>query len=127
MANEITITARLQCLKGSLDVDRYTNADTATMTGTRMSSVVQSIPTTAGGTAVEISTAVGTAGWTYLKNCSSSNFVTIGVKPAATYYPVIKLLAGEGAVFRLSDDAVSTLYALADTAAVDLEVTVLEQ
>jgi hypothetical protein len=121
MANEIRTSVRLQVTKGNLTIDRSTNSGRATMSGTRMSSVVQNIGTTY--EAVSISSEVGTAGWAYLKNNDTTNYVEVGLEVSAAFHPFLKLKAGEAAVLRLATD---TIFARADTAATDLEITVLE-
>jgi len=57
-------------------------------------------------------------------NRDPTNFVTIGVKPAATYYPLVRLNAGESFIFRLSQGIAP--YAKADTAAVKLQKDILD-
>lgn len=78
---------------------------------------VQSVPTTAAGTALGIGL-VTTVGWMYAQNLDGSNYVEIGVQVTGTFYPLVKLKAGEVALFRVS--AAATPYARANTAAVNL-------
>lgn len=72
-------------------------------------------------------TDIGTLGMALFMNreASGGNFVEIGDVPVATFVPFVKLKAGEFAVMRLSD-SITTLSAQADTAAVELEVWVIE-
>lgn len=122
MANELGITATLNCTKGSY-AQQKVRSYSATFNGTHTSAGVQSIPTTAGGTAIVIAAAVATAGQAWFVNLDITNYLTIGTKPAGTFSPCIKIKPGEVAMFRLST---TTLYALADTAACDLEFLVME-
>ena len=57
-------------------------------------------------------------------NRDPANFVTIGVKPAATYYPLLRLKFGEAFPVRLEPGV--TPYAKADTDAVKLERIILD-
>ena len=57
-------------------------------------------------------------GVTFLKNLDATNFVRVGLTGSYT----IKLLPGECALFR----AAGALYAIADTAACELEVMMIE-
>lgn len=64
------------------------------------------------------------AGWCYFRNLDATNFVEVGLTKAATFYPFVKLLPGEWALFRLS--TVTDVQAKADTAAVPLEHVLLD-
>ncbi len=83
-----------------------------------------SIPTTAGGTALAGLSGLTAFGYAAFQNLDSTNYVTVGIVVAATYYPVMKLFPGEFAILRLVP-AVS-YYALANTAAVELFYRVWE-
>lgn len=123
MADEITVIAGLRVTNGNLKVEHSTLQSTFTMSGDATSRNTQSIPTTAAGTALSIAAAVGTAGFSFFRNLDATNFVEIGVQVGGTFYPVIKLKAGEYGVCRFS---VLTLYARADTAAVLLDFSMVE-
>jgi hypothetical protein len=121
MASEIAVNQRITATKGSITRtrNRSFNADwtTATYAGT-----VQSIPTTAAGTALAF-TGVTTGGWAYFINNDATNYVEIGVQTGGTtFLPLVKLLPGEMALLRL---AVLTVFARANTAAVLLEYEAL--
>lgn len=122
MANEITVTARLRATKGYLSVDRSVSK-TSNMYGTHMSDNIQSIPTSAAGTAITITAGVASAGWAWVRNTDTTNYIDIGVQVSGTFYPLIRLYPGEGHPMRL---AMLTPYARANTAAVDLEFCALE-
>jgi len=119
MADEITIAATLQVENGNYSDSRKLTrltADQATLGGT---SGIQEI-----GTSYEAITLgdVSTQGYVYIRNTDTTNFVEIGIEVAAAFNAMIKLLAGEVAVFR----AGGTLYAKADTAAVKIDKLLLE-
>jgi hypothetical protein len=117
MANEITITTGLVATSGSFLVQHSTLTKQATLTTATRSLNTQSIATSA--TALVIASGVGAAGgWAWFRNLDSTNYVAIGVYVSSTFYPLVRLNAGEAAVFRLG---VITPYALANTAAVILE------
>lgn len=79
---------------------------------------VVTIPTTAGGTNIPIG--VTTPGEAWFVNLDETNYIEIGVQVAATFYPCIRLNAGEWSPVRLGLGA-SALFARANTAAVDLQ------
>ena len=62
----------------------------------------------------------------FFRNIDETNFVEIGITSddtsGGTFYPFLKLLAGEYAVGRLSN---ATIFAKADTAAVNLQFRML--
>lgn len=119
MANEITITTGLVATSGSFLVQHSTLTKQATLTTATRSLNTQSIATTSTGTALAIAAGVAAAGgWAWFRNIDATNYVTIGVQVSGTYYPLVRLNAGEAAVFRLG---VITPYAVANTAAVILE------
>lgn len=119
MANEITATTSLSVANGSSKLSRSTSKRiTQNAVGTYQN-------TQAVGTAYEavaIGADLGTAGFALFTNLDLTNYVEIGLEVAATFYPFIKLKAGESAQVRL---ATSTLFAKANTSAVKLEVIAL--
>lgn len=123
MADEITYSISLQAIKGNLSIKRDLLRQTVDMAGDAYSAQVQSIPTTAAGTAVDVASAVGTPGYAFFRNLDDTNFIDLGVQVTATFYPFVTLKAGEGCVLRLTD---TTFHARADTSAVLLESVVIE-
>jgi hypothetical protein len=119
MASEITITNRLQVTKGNLSLDRFTTIN-ADMAGTHASFIVQNIGTSY--EALEIGSNVASSGYAYVRNNDATNYVEIGRVVSSTFYPAIKLKAGETALFRIG----GALFGQANTAACDVEITVLE-
>lgn len=62
-------------------------------------------------------------GFVIFQNLDATNYVEIGSWDGMTFYPGIKLLAGEIAIGRWSPNQVSLPYALANTANVNLFYT----
>lgn len=127
MANEIQASFSLSVNNGAL-LDSKQVSFQSDQSLARFSRAVQAIPTTAGGTQIIIAAGVTTQGLAYFLNLDAANFVTIGVKPAGTYFPLIRLRGGatgkkEAALLRLEPGV--AVWALADTASVDLEFGVL--
>lgn len=111
----------MRAIKSNFKQERETSITPDLATGAG-SEITQAIPTTAAGTAVTVAALVATAGYAYFRNLDATNFVEIGVQVAGTFYPLIKLLAGEVAVLRL---ATVTFYARADTGTVNLLSSIL--
>lgn len=119
MADEITLNLKIKYDKNGIS-DSRTFSDTVTATGSALCGGVQTIGTTEEALAVGD---VATLGYARFMNIDATNFVTIGNYTGGTYYPVLKLKAGEAAVCRL---AAATIYAKADTAAVRLDYMIFE-
>lgn len=122
MASEIACTFRVAATKGSLTRgrNRSFNADWTTAHSTAL---VQTVPTTAAGTALSALTGITAGGWGWFTNLDAVNYIEIGVQTGGTtFLPVMKLKPGEMVPFRL---AVLTLFARANTASVDLEYEAL--
>jgi len=122
MADEIRVSTGLRAIKGDNRVEDIKADRTYTWGGTHKSANTQTVGTT--HEALELAADLGTKGWATLMNLDTINYVTLGIVVSATYYPVIRLKPGERCVLRL--EATATLYAKADTAAVALDVLVLE-
>lgn len=119
MANEITITAKLTATKSYLSVSKSQTVN-ATLTGTAFANSVQNIGTTYEQLVVPAE--VSSAGYCYFRNLDATNYVEVGVEVSAAFYPLIKLKPGEVAVARMSS---TTIFARANTAAVNLEFCLL--
>jgi hypothetical protein len=119
MANEITINLRLLVENGFLVHKEEPGTQSITMTGKRGCGGIQNIGTSAEAVAVGDT---GTAGWAFFRNTATANYVEVGVLVSATFYPFVKLKAGESCILRLGTNAP---YALANTAAVDLQYYIL--
>lgn len=119
MANEITITARLRAIKSYLSIDKNQTIN-ADLSATAVADVVQNIGTTY--EQIVLPAEVTAGGYAWFRNLDATNYVEIGVEVSAAFYPLVKLKAGEVAVLRL---ATATIFAKANTAAVNLQSCVL--
>jgi hypothetical protein len=119
MASEIQVISRLNVTKGNLSLDRFITIN-ADMSGTHASFIVQNIGTSY--EALSIGSDVAASGYAFIRNYDSTNYVEIGRVVSSTFYPAIKLKAGETALFRIG----GALFGQANTAACDVEITVLE-
>lgn len=119
MADELTLTATVAFAKGTIRQTKTISELLIDVTGDKYVSGVQEI----GYEAAEALTLGGIAspGYCVLKNLDATNYVTI--RDGAEGDDLVKLLAGDVAIFRLGS---ATPYALADTAAVDLEYLIFE-
>ena len=118
MAKEITGKLVLNAVKGGAKISR-SESFTIDMTGNSFSSGVQSIPNSGGEALVEADE-LGTAGYVFVKNLDSTNYVTLGSHASSNH--TIKLKAGESTIFR----AAGTVYGLANTAACNVEYIIIE-
>lgn len=124
MANEIHVFLKLTATKGSLSVapPQLNTTFTLSAAAPNVAGVTQAI----GFAAHEVVTVgdVATLGWAWFKNTDATNFVQIGLDVGATFYPLVRLNAGEAGCFRLAQGI--TVYAKADAAAVVLEKYILD-
>lgn len=120
MANEINYFGSLSVSKGNLSF-RIDGANaTADLAGVRVNRTVQNIGTTYEAIAVGD---LATVGFAFFKNLDATNYVEVGGENSATFVPVLRLLPGETAgPVRLS----VAPHARANTAAVNLDVTICE-
>lgn len=119
MADELTLRVSLSYEKASKIAELLFGPVSIDVAGGRPLSNVQSI-----GFAAEEAVVVGDAGaggYFMAINRDATNYVEL--RPGSGLADLIKLLPGDVCLFRLTGDA--TLYALANTAAVDLEYVIL--
>ena len=121
MANEITINYRLRMSKAGVNFDSTNQQLQRDMSGSRRAGQTQNIGTTK---EVLITGDLATAGYGVFKNLDATNYVELGVVAAGTFYPLVKLLPGDVALFPLTTLSV---YAQANTAAVDLDYAIVER
>lgn len=120
MANEISVSQSISVTKSNLKFNK-SESYRATLAGTVYDAAVQNIGTTYEQVSVS---GIGTAGLTHFKNLDTTNYVEIGIEHSGTtFVPFLKLKAGESAVVRL---ATATIFAKANTLAVNLEYRVFE-
>ena len=113
MANELTVSCSVRFSKSGREADKAYGGIQIDVTGTRVVSNMQTVGTSEEALVVGD---VGTAGFMIVKNLDSTNYVTLRAASAAA--DLVKLKAGEVAMFRLASN---TPYALANTAPVDIE------
>lgn len=113
----LTIQTRLTDLDDAVVNDNILNVTTA---GEGIDNRRVSITT--GEVTHTIDAAIGNAGYCYIKNRDSANFVEVGFATTVYY---LKLLAGQSALFPLTP-AQSALYLKADTAACDCDIIIRE-
>ena len=125
MANEISISTRLFARKSFFNVDHNVGTVTADLSGSTSAAGIVSIPTSAGGTALSLDgITTATMGYAFFRNIDATNFVQIGVRDASSnFLAFAKLKAGEVAIVRMNQT--NPPYALANTAAVVLQFTIL--
>lgn len=114
MANEITITTTISVAKGNIAAISRGSAFSVTMTGDRITHLTQNIGTSE--EAINLGD-VSTPGYFWVKNLDSTNYVEI--RGATGIADSQQVNAGEQQLFRFAADAVP--YAIANTAAVDIE------
>ena len=119
MANEIYVSVSAQASKGGAAVNN-SGSQTATMSGDQMVTSVQSVGTSAEAL---VFGDVTTIGYVLLKNLDATNFVEIALDSGVSTQKFAKLLAGGVALFPAST---ATIYAKADTGAVNLLVQAIE-
>jgi hypothetical protein len=120
MANEITVTAVLSFVEGGRDasMSKSTQHDFVAAVGSRpYIKSTQNIGTSEESVAKGDITNIG---WCAIKNLDSTYYVEIG---CVTGQYTIKLKAGESCVFRA---AANTIFAKANTSAVDIEYLFIE-
>jgi hypothetical protein len=120
MANEITFSSGIQVVKGNLNQVINLESGQADFAGTRVNRTTQSV-----GTSHEAFSAgdLASAGWARFKNLDATNYVEVGVDVSSTFYPLVRINAGQVAMFRLST---LTFHLRANTAAVNVECFVAE-
>lgn len=120
MANEVKITASLLFVKGNVkQISRAVTDLLVTVSGEKYTQIVQAI--TVSEIALDLGD-VGTPGWCWMKNLDATNYVSI--KPATGVAKMMKLLAGETALFRME---ASDPFAEANTGTVNLEMLLVEE
>jgi len=119
VANEIQVTAKLVVSKGYLVHTENPGITQVTMSGTTATGGAQDIGT--GAEAITV-TDVGTAGYAYFRNTSTTEYVELGTGIAGAFVAFAKLKAGECCVLRLGTNAPT---ARAQTSSVKLQFYIL--
>lgn len=120
MANEITVSASLRLQLGVLDVSLTKSGLQVNISGSEYTKLVQNV-----GTSEEQLDFgdVATPGYCFLRNLDATNYVEI--RPATGVADLIRLNAGEIALFRFAHDCTAP-FAIANTAACRLEIYLIE-
>jgi hypothetical protein len=116
MAQELSINISAALSKGNLKASVSPGVLKVDVTGSVFIDNVQTV-----GTSEEavVFGDVATPGYVYVRNLDATNYVQLG---ATTGVYTIKLMPGENALFRLSG---TTLFALANTAACNVQVVAI--
>ena len=120
MANEITLNASIYASKGNTVIDQIIAALKVNWTGNRFVHNRQSIGITE--EAIDLGD-IATGGWFLAINRDGTNFLEL--RPGTGLTDFVRLNAGEFCLFRMSGDAAAP-FAIADTAACDLEYWLLQ-
>jgi hypothetical protein len=120
VSDEITVNASLKFEKAGSKFTMSVTTLKVSVTGKRFVHDRQLIGVTE--EAIDLGD-IATGGWFFAINQDSTNFVSIRSGTGATN--LVKLKAGECAMFRLSGSATAP-FAIADTAACDLEYLLIE-
>lgn len=122
MANEIQVSGQLNVAKGNLSaVHAVSGIHTLNAASPAKAAGIAAIGTSQ--EAVSIGD-VATAGWAMFKNLDSTNYLEIGIEITGTFFPFLKLKAGEAAgPLRLG---VNSIYARANTAACKLQYDIYD-
>lgn len=118
MADELTITASLKFVKGDVSLSRSKSGIRIDVTGDKHIDMVQEIGTSE--EALSLGEA-GAGGYMLLENLDTTNYIEIRANTGVA--DLVKLKAGEVAMFRTAADAVP--YAIANTAACDLRIIII--
>lgn len=125
MSNELSVTASLQYTNSAKNIASKSLAVQASLfsiSGTNYSAGTQSVPTTAGGTAIPVSN-LASLGWAMFKNNDPTNYVDILTAVGGTAFA--RLQPGEILLMRINP-AITAPAALAHTAAVEMEYLICE-
>ena len=122
MANEITVNATLQGAKVFTAESLSLGSTQFNMAGSNYQKATQSIPTTAGGTAIKLGN-LGSIGWFFIKNLDTTNYVQIMNAVSGTV--MLRILPG-GFACGYFDSVVVAPAALANTAAVVIDYLMFE-
>jgi hypothetical protein len=125
MAQEITANLTLKVTKsGVIYMNEYVaNSLTLNASSPNVGQYSATIPTTAAGTALNLGS-VAANGVFWFQNCDATNYVEVGVQVSGTFYPFIKLKAGEAWAGRLGTGVVP--YARSNTASVILKHPIID-
>lgn len=126
MAAEITLTSTVSATKSGRVLPALGGTMSIDWSGKDYDEGIISAATTAAGVAFSIKSSLSALGVGFFKNLDSTNYVEIGTSQGGTFYPILRLLAGEAYAVRIAHLAITDLYYRANTAAVDLQFRIQE-
>lgn len=118
MANELTISASLSFTKSGVALTHTESGLRFDVADTNYLKTIQAVGTSE--EAMLLPADVGTGGYVLLKNLDTTNYIT--VRPATGAADLIKLKAGDVALFRL---VAAAPFVLANTSSCDLLIVML--
>lgn len=118
MSNELRVSVSLRFEKSGRSVQKEYSGVQIDVSGDKWTYLVQEIGTSE--EAIDVGD-IGTAGFIIFKNLDDTNYVTL--RPGTGTTDLVKAKSGEPGLFRLAMDGP---YAMADTAACDLELLIIE-
>ena len=105
MANEVVYQVQATLSNGGVQDNYSSGSQAIDQTTSGLAKNTQGIGTTAAGEALDIGN-LTTPGMSYFVNLdnpdTSTEYIEIGVESGGTFYPLVKLKAGEKAFFRLT-------------------------
>lgn len=124
MSQEITVSYGLAVRKGSLSHTVPQASLKVDMTGNRMISNVQNIPS-ASGSGLNMAGAAWTPGYAIFVNLSttSGEYIDVGVKPSSTFYPISRIYPSQISIMPLQT---LSIFAQAGSGTPALDFTVIE-
>lgn len=127
MANELTLNATLTFLKGNMPSSEsitLPNNQKSSVAGSRIAKSIMTIPTTAGGTAIDIGAiGAGVMGMAMFRNNDTTNYIQLLTAVSGTVFAQIG--PGECAFFRFPS-TITAPAALANTASCQLQYLIVE-
>lgn len=121
MANEITLGVTMTVTNGYYRLARNISQSFNQATPGGGNPGIVSVSTTAGNLSF---TGMTQRGYTFVHNLDTTNYIELGIDDSGTFVPVIKLKAGEFALFRWT--ASQTIQARANTATCRVQIDTLE-
>ena len=123
MANELTLTVSMAFAKVPVASQGLSaNSQQFTVSGINYNKKTQLIPTTAGGTAIDVA-GLATLGWIMVKNLDATNYVTL---LAAVSGATICRIPPSASILLYLDPAVTAPAAIAHTGACMIEYMMVE-
>lgn len=123
MANETTMTVRLNASKGGATVDSGSKQKQLTMAGSKMVQTVIEVGTGASGELLTLGDIAGVPAAVMITNMDATNYVLVSGETNLTAVMQLKIVAGASVLFT---PLAATLYAKANGAACNIQVIAVE-